>query len=50
MLSGKIVAGHVKWPAEIIPLRHVKEGESDVVVHCLFGIGGESINFMEPLF
>jgi hypothetical protein len=38
------------WPAKIIPLRHGKEGESDVVVHCLVRIGGESIGRMEPLF
>jgi hypothetical protein len=49
MLSGKIVAGHVEWPAKIIPLGHGKEGESDVVVHCLVGIGGESINCIKPL-
>jgi hypothetical protein len=50
MLRGKIVAGHVKWPAKIIPLWHGEEGEGDVVVHGVFRVSGDTIGGMEPFF
>jgi hypothetical protein len=49
MLGGEIVAGHIEWPAEIVPLWHGEEGGSDVVLHCFVWVGGYTIGGMEPL-
>ena len=47
MVCGEIVAGHVAWPAEVIPLGHSEEGEGDIVVDGFFWVGGDSIFCME---
>jgi hypothetical protein len=43
MIGGKVVAGHVTWPAEIVPLWHGEEGKGGVVVGGFIGVGGDSV-------
>jgi hypothetical protein len=41
--SGKIVAGHAAWPAEIVPFGHFSEGEGDVVILGFTGVSYDPI-------
>jgi hypothetical protein len=45
MMGSKIVAGHVAWPAEVVPLRHGEEGEGGIIVGRFIGVGGDSVPF-----